>query len=170
MNMFGIKFGIKKDVPYGDQKRLSLNEMDKRIEEVLRGLLNRQEETAGVLIQELKDLVGPKVEIPQLKKQLAELRLERTIEERDIKHLVKMKEEKLAVEHQKSELALKNEYKDKEMVLQTEYHDKVLKQLEVGRADLKEVYANIMQCLPNVNMQMRTGNPEPSREAEKKAD
>ena len=154
--MFG-----RKTQKYDDQKQFSWNEVQERIEEILRGILSKEIEGQSSLVREIKDLVGPKVEIPKLKKQLAELKLERDIEERDIKHLVKMKEEKLAVEHQKSELTLKNEYKDKEMALQTEYHDKVLKQLEVGRADLKEVYANIMRCLPNVNMQMRTGNPEP---------
>ncbi len=158
--MFGIK-----------ERRIWTNtemadEIEKRVRDVLENILGTRIRGGDELIQELKDLVGPKVEIPKLKKQLAELKLERDIEERDIKHLVKMKEEKLAVEHQKSELTLKNEYKDKEMALQTEYHDKVLKQLEVGRADLKEVYANIMRCLPNVNMQMRTGNPDPPEKAE----
>lgn len=138
--------------------------VEERVRKVLEDILGTRVRGGDELIQELKDLVGPKIEIPKLKKQLAELRLERTIEERDIKHLVKMKEEKLAVEHQKSELTLKNVYKDKEMAMQTDYHDKVLKQLEVGRADLKEVYASIMRCLPNVNMQMRTGNPEPPAE------
>ena len=158
-------FGMKTQ-KYDDQKQFSWSEVQKRIEEILRSILSKETEGQSSLVQEIKDLVGPKVEIPKLKKQLAELKLERDIEERDIRHLVKMKEEKLAVEHQKSELTLKNEYKDKEMALQTEYHDKVLKQLEVGRADLKEVYANIMRCLPNVNMQMRTGNPDPPEKAE----
>ncbi len=137
--------------------------VEAKVRKVLEEILDLPTKDADDLVQEIKALVGPHVEIPRLKKELEELKLSRTIEERDIKHLVKMKEEKLAIEHQKSELTLKTEYKDKEMVLQTEYHDKVLKQLEVGRADLKEVYANIMACLPNVNMVMRTGNPDPPK-------
>ncbi len=159
-----IMFGLgKKDVAYGDQKRLSLNEMDERIKEVLAELLGKSQETNETLAREIKELVGPKLEIPKLKKQLAEMKLTRDIEERDLRHLIKMKEEKLEIERQKTELSLKNDFKDKEMKLQTDYHDKVLNQLEVGRADLKEVYANIMACLPNVNMVMRTGNPDPPK-------
>jgi hypothetical protein len=157
--MFGKK---RKDRPL-----YTWDEVSERIENTLRNILLKSEETAGSLVAEIKDLVGPKVEIPKLKKQLAELRLDRDIEERDIKHLVKMKEEKLTIENQKLELELKTRYKDKEMAMQTEYHDKIVAQLDLARTEMKQVYRDIMACLPNVNMEMRTGNPEPPA---KKAD
>lgn len=149
-------FGMKKK----NSGMFTWKEMQEQVEDTLRRILLKSEETTGTLVQEIKDLVGPKVEIPKLKKQLAELRLDREIEERDIKHLVKMKEEKLAVEHQKLGLSLKAEFKEKEMVLQRDYHEKIMAQLEVARTEMKQVYRDIMACLPNVNMQIRNSNQE----------
>ena len=158
-----IMFGKKQD-----HKQYDWEELQKRIEVVLREILGKPGEEVGTLIREIKDLVGPKVEIPKLKKQIAELRVERECAERDIQHLVKLKLEKNEIELQKKELLMKHEFQDKELALQREYHDKVLTQLETARTEMKEVYRDIMARLPNVNMQMHNCNQPPA--PEKKAD
>ena len=124
------------------------------IEQYLNEVLGNMPKDLPHLVQDIRELVGPKEEMPKLKKELAELKLKKEMEERDIRHLVKLKEEKLEIEHKKKELELKDKFKDKEMSLQKDYHDKVVRQIDSFRAEMKEVYAEIMKRLPNVNMEM----------------
>ena len=89
-------------------------------------------------------------EIRKLKEELAELKTQKVMEEREIKHLVKLKEEKLDVENEKKVLKMRDEYNILTMKLQKEYHDKQLKDIQLAREEMKEVYAEIMKRLPNV--------------------
>ena len=110
------------------------------------------------LLKEAKDLIGPVADVSQVKRELAELRLQKDIELRDIEHLVRIKEAKLDIEHDKKTLELKNEFKDQEMALQTEYHDKVLAQLNEAKKDMNGMYREIMKRLPNVSARLEVKN------------
>ena len=88
--------------------------------------------------------------IRDLKDELEELKTKKVMEEREIKHLVKLKEEKLDVENQKKVLELRQEYQDMASKLQKEYHDKQLVDLDLARKEMKEVYTKIMERLPNI--------------------
>lgn len=110
----------------------------------------------------LKKLIKPvdesgklKTEIEQLKKELAELKLKKTMEEREIKHLVTLKEEKLNIEHEKKTVELQKQFQEKEMVLQTNYHDKIMKAIELARTEMNATYKEIMKRLPNVNVELK---------------
>ena len=103
------------------------------------------------LLQEAKDLIGPAEDVGKLKREIAELGLKKEIELRDIEHLVKIKEQKLALDFSQKELDLKNDFKDKEMKMQTEYHDKSIAQLGEAKKDMCDMYKEIMKRLPNVN-------------------
>lgn len=96
-------------------------------------------------------------EIERLNKQLKELELKKELDIKEIEHLVKMKEEKQVVEAQKKEIELQKLFQKKEMDLQTQYHERVMKQIEEGRREIKEVYTEIMKRLPNVNMAIKQG-------------
>lgn len=87
-----------------------------------------------------------------------------------------LKEERLEIEAKKKELELKDEFKDKEMLLQKDYHDKVVNLIESFRVEMKEVYAEIIKRLPNVNMKLgevdgykRSSNSEKDRQEEQEA-
>ena len=125
-----------------------------KVKQILAEILGEMPKDLPQLVSDIKEMVGPKEQVPKLKRELEELKLQKVIEERDIKHLVKIKEEKLDIEHQKKELKLKDEYKDKEMVLQREFHNKVLTVLDKNREEMKEVHTQLMKRLPNVNMEM----------------
>jgi hypothetical protein len=99
-----------------------------------------------------ESVVQLKKRIQELKDETKELELKKTMDEREIEHLVKLKEEKLNIEHQKKNLALQSEFKQKEMALQTTYHDKIMAKLENAAKEMKDVYTKIMERLPNVNM------------------
>jgi len=89
--------------------------------------------------------------VVNLKKEIAELKLTRTMEEREIKHLVKLKEEASDLEYQKKEVELKAQFADKEQVLLKEYHDKSMKQLETFRKEAKQTSEEILKRLPNIS-------------------
>ena len=93
-----------------------------------------------------------KTEIEQLKKELAELKLKKVMEEREIKHLVTLKEEKLTIEHEKKEVELQKQFQKLEMEMQTEYHDKIMKAIEVARTEMNATYKEIMKRLPDVSV------------------
>jgi len=106
-----------------------------------------------VLKEEIADL---KLELKKIddkhKAEIERLKLKHTIELDETKHLVKLKEEKLDIEHEKRILKLKQEYKDKEMERQSEYHDKIVQNIQKAQNDLKEIYSEIMKRLPTVKV------------------
>lgn len=122
----------------------------KTVEKLFAELLGKDVGSFTELLYEVKEKIGPAGDINKIKQELAELQLKKDIELRDIEHLVKIKEEKLAIEHQKSELKLKNQFKDKEMALQTDYHEKVIEQLGEAKKDMNGMYKEIMKRLPSV--------------------
>ena len=124
----------------------------------LNDLLGKELKEIPQLLKEAKELIGPAEEVSKLKKEIAELELKKTMERREIEHLVKLKEEKLSIEHQKKEVVLEKEFQQKEMKMQTEYHDKIMKAIEAARKEQQETYKEIMKRLPNVNV--RLGNQD----------
>lgn len=128
--------------------------LKKTLKKLLAELLGKEIKEIPQLLREAKELIGPADAVPRLKRELAELQLKKDIEQRDIEHLVKIKEEKLKLELSQKELDLKNEFKDKEMALQKEYHDKQMVQLGEARKEMQTVYTEIMKRLPNVNMEI----------------
>lgn len=96
-----------------------------------------------------------KEEIDRLKVEIEDLKLKKRMEEAEIKHLVKMKEEKQLIDYEKKEIELQKEFQKKEMDLQTKYHDKVLRTIEESRKESRELYTAIMERLPNVNVAMK---------------
>ena len=114
-------------------------------------LLGQDVKELPALLKEVSSKIGDAGKVSQIKQELAELQLKKDIELRDIEHLVKIKEAKLDIEHQKNELKLKNQFKDKEMKLQTDYHEKVIEQLGEAKKDMNGMYKEIMKRLPNVN-------------------
>jgi len=95
-------------------------------------------------------------EIRKLKDELAELKTTKKMETREIEHLVKIKEEKLAIEHERSEVELQKIYQAKEMALQTQFHEKIMTAVESARKEQQETYKEIMKRLPNVNVKLES--------------
>lgn len=107
---------------------------------------------------ELTDLQIQKgKDVARIQEEIASLESRKKIEEQEIRHLVKMKEEKLLLETSRKEVELQKLFTQREMDLQTSYHDKVLSTIEESRKESKELYSQIMERLPNVNMEIRKG-------------
>ena len=91
-------------------------------------------------------------QIKALKTELEELKLTKKLEELEIKHLVKMKEEKQALESEKNKNDLSKLFNDKEMALQTKYHEQVMGVITKEHEKLQALYKEIIGRLPDVNM------------------
>lgn len=91
-----------------------------------------------------------KTQIRKLKDEIESLKVTKKMEQREIEHLVKLKEEKLNIEHQKRKVEQQADYQIKLMAMQTEYYDLTIKNLDDARKEMKEIYTEIMQRLPNI--------------------
>lgn len=117
-----------------------------------------------IIRETIKSIEGDWEAVPDLKKQIKNLKEERddlvakrNIEEQELKHLVKMKEEKQAIALEKEKIKLQHEHQKQTMDMQNEYHKKVLGNLEESRKEINNVYKEIMARLPNVNMEINRG-------------
>ena len=124
-----------------NQKSLTVDE----VREVLDEVLNEGDKTSKKK-KELEESVR------RLTEEKAELEFKKKMEEKEIAHLVKMKEEKILIETEKKGIDLAKKYQEKEMALQKEYFDKVMKAVNDGQKKMEEIYAKIMDRLPNISM------------------
>lgn len=92
--------------------------------------------------------------IKRLTEEKAELEFKKGMEEKEIAHLVKMKEEKILIETEKKRIELSQKFQDKEMALQREYFEKVMKAVQEGQKKMEDIYTKIMDRLPNINMEI----------------
>ena len=130
--------------------RIDTSKLGQAVKDAVTEALNNQEtryKKAGDLEKE----------IAKLKEEKGDLELKKRMEQEEIKHLVKMKEEKQLIEATKKELELRAEYQKKEMALQTQYHEKQIEQIDDARTEMREIYKEIMERLPNVNMEIKRG-------------
>lgn len=115
----------------------------------------RELQESGRKILELEqDRVRLKQEVQKIREELEDVKLQKRMEEREIKQLVKMEREAAVIEGQKKDLERAEQYAAKEMALQTKYHEQVMAQVEKARTELKDIYTAIMERLPNVNMEI----------------
>ena len=92
------------------------------------------------------------IERDKLKEEISDLKIQKKIEQEDIKHMVRLKEEKDLVIHERQKLEMENEKQKAINVVRDEYRDKLEKRLEVEVANMKEMYNQILARLPNINV------------------
>jgi len=90
-----------------------------------------------------------------LKQQCEEMKLKKKLDEEDIKHMVKMKEEKLEMTFQKKVLEVEKIHDEKLMKTKDQYRDKMEERLEKETANIKSMYEDILARLPNVNVRLK---------------
>lgn len=90
----------------------------------------------------------------QVKEELEDLKLKRKTEEEDIKHMVRMKEERMALEKKEYQLDCDRQKEKAIADVKDEYRNKVEAQLTARGDDLKTMYGQILERLPNINVKM----------------
>jgi len=89
-----------------------------------------------------------------LKKEVEDLKLKKKIETEDIKHMIKIREEKQAIEKVKYEIKCDREKEKDVAIVKDEYRDKLEKRLELEVTNMKGMYSEILKRLPNVSYEM----------------
>jgi len=107
--------------------------------------------------REALELKNDKLETERdtLKEDVADLKLKKKIEDEDIKHMVKMKEEALEIKFQKKEMELEKAKNNEVAKVKDDYRDKMESQLEKRGTEIKGMYSEILERLPNVNVRLK---------------
>lgn len=104
----------------------------------LRGKVNQLEKEKKGLIEEVE-----------------KLKLKKKLEDEDIKHMVKINEERLNIEHEKKVMETEKK-KDVEVAkVKDDYRNKMELNLEKQIGNMKEMYGEILERLPNVNVKLK---------------
>jgi|SRR3990167_6928914 len=90
-----------------------------------------------------------------LKDNLAELEQKHRMQDEDIKHLVKIKESKLQMEHDQKMLVMQREKDADVLKIKDAYRDKLEAFLQQQVKDIKEMYGEILGRMPNVNVRLK---------------
>jgi len=115
-------------------------------------MVNGYKDHVEELKKEITALTNDKM---KLKQQCEEMKLQKKLDLEDIKHMVKMKEEKLNIEYEKKVLAVEKAHDEKLMGIKDQYRDKMEARLEKEAANIKSMYADILTRLPNVNVRLK---------------
>lgn len=98
-----------------------------------------------------------KNEKKDLEEEVARLKLKKKMEDEDIKHLVKINQERKEIELEKEKTRLLGA-KDKEvMKVKDDYRDKIEKNLGEQVVQMKEMYGQILERLPDVRVRLKGG-------------
>lgn len=96
--------------------------------------------------------------IQTLKEELSDVKLQKKMEQEDVKHMVKINEERKEIEIEKEKIRLTGT-KDKEIAeIKDKYRDKLEGQLQNQLVDIKTMYSEVLQRLPNYNVKHTTIN------------
>ena len=111
------------------------------------------------LIDENKSLEVERFELEKsvrsLNKKLGELESKKKIEEEELKHMVKIANEKRDLEFLKKEVEIQKSADAKVYGVREEYQKKVESNLQKQIQDTKEMYAQILKRLPDVNVRLK---------------
>lgn len=105
--------------------------------------------------EDLKAVIrGLEEERTQLKREVEDLKSKKKIEEEQLKHLVKIKDEKRELEYKKKEMELESEKEREIAKVKDKYRDKMEENLISQKDDIKSMYSEILERLPNVNAKL----------------
>lgn len=99
-----------------------------------------------------KDIKRLETEKRELKEELADLKLKKKLENEDIKHMVKINNERKEIELEKEKVKLEREKASEIAAVKDGYRDKTEAQLEKQLTGMREMYAEILERLPNYNI------------------
>lgn len=94
-------------------------------------------------------------EVSDLRSEVKQLKSNKKIEEEDIKHMIKMKEEAVEIDNQKFELKCTGEKNDAIAVVKDTYRDKMEDNLKGQIKGTKDMYSEILKRLPDVNVKLQ---------------
>lgn len=100
-------------------------------------------------------LDGLRRSVNTLKDELAALKHKKKMEEEDIKHMVKIHKERDAIEIKKITMDLEREKQNEVAEVKDKYRDKMEGRLQTEVDNMKEMYGQILERLPNVSARLK---------------
>jgi len=94
-------------------------------------------------------------ELRRVKDELADTKHKKKLEEEDIKHMVKMSKEANEIKLQKSIMDKEKEKQEAIAAVKDTYRDKMEERLQTEVTNIKEMYSDILERLPNINVKMK---------------
>jgi hypothetical protein len=122
------------------------------------GLYRKTDRTKieAVTIYELQaKVISLEKERRSLKEEVEDLKLKKKTSEEDIKHMVRMKEERLAIDHERKDLEREKEKEQAIAEVKDAYRDKTEKYLNEQIDRASKMYAEILERLPNISVNMK---------------
>jgi len=113
---------------------------------------NRLLTEAGDLCTQKEKLLD---QLSKLRLDLKDLKLQKKIEIEDIQHMIRLKEERLDLAHEKKDLELQRKKDEEVFEIKNEYRDKVEKGLENSRVEMREMYTEVLARLPDVQVALK---------------
>jgi len=105
--------------------------------------------------RELKAMLeGLESERSQLRREVEDLKSDKKIKEQEIKHLVKIHDEKREIEFKKKEIELEAKYSKDLAAVKDEFQDKQIEMFKEAKKDMEKVHSKILARLPNVNAKL----------------
>ena len=121
-----------------------------------RQLLERLEaEVKEVRAEKIKialEAVENKKNADRLKDDIEELKHKKEREIKDIEHLVKIAQEKRDIELEKAKAKMEVDFQKRVTEVNDKFHEKIEGRFKEEMNNIKEIYAEIIKRLPNVNM------------------
>ena len=98
--------------------------------------------------------------IANLRETLAQLKLTTKIEEEDLAHMIKMKEDRLQLEYDQKLMTEKQTHQDAIAELKEKHNGEIKEMQTAAQEQLKEMYSEILERLPNLNasLKIKSGN------------
>lgn len=91
----------------------------------------------------------------ELREQLEALKHKKKLEEEEILHLVKINEEKNAIAAERKAVELEAKKTAEIAAVKDQYRDKIEKHLEARAVEIKTMYSEILERLPNVSVRLK---------------
>ena len=112
-------------------------------------------------IEELeKERDASEDEARKLRATVADLKHEQKIAEEDIKHMVRIREEKLELQFEKKNVEREREQQEAIAFVKDEYRDKMEVRLQTEVNNIKEMYSEILMRLPTVSVKQMNRTSE----------
>lgn len=130
-------------------------QLKKAVKEAIEAITNETTCQYTEILTSAKSLAALTEELRIAKDELADVKKKKELEMQEFEHLVKLKEERQKLALETERVKLSGEFQKKEGELQKEYFEKTLKNIEKASYDIKDVYKQILERLPNVNVKMQ---------------
>ena len=119
------------------------------------GLGKKRDADPGELEKLARQRDSLKEQVEELTLQVTTLKHEHKLADEDVKHMVRIREEQLDVEYEKKVVELERQQQEAIATVKDEYRDKLEARLQTEVDNIKEMYAQILERLPNVTAKIR---------------